>query len=195
MPRRPDFYGTVVRREQLTPGLVRLVLGGPGMEGWGEDWDDVTDAYFVLWFPPADAPYSAPFDVEQVEAEHPRELWPSHRHYSVRAWDPAAEELTIDFVVHGDAGLAGPWARDAQVGAQVVVSQSHGSYRPDADADWHLMVGDEAAFPAIAASLEALPEGARRDRGPRVRRPRARARAGHAGLARRAVAPPVRPPG
>lgn len=158
--RSEDFYGTVVRREQMTPSLVRLVLGGPGMKGWGNDWDHVTDAYFVLWFPPPGAPYAAPFSVEQVEEEHPRELWPSHRHYSVRAWNPAAEELTIDFVVHGDAGTAGPWARDAQVGDQVVVSQSHCSYRPDPDADWHLMVGDESALPAIAASLEALPEDA-----------------------------------
>lgn len=160
MPRRStDFHGTVVRREQLTPSLVRLVLGGPGMEGWGDDAPEVTDAYFVLWFPPAGAPYSAPFSVEQVEAEHPRELWPSHRHYSVRAWDGAAGELTVDFVVHGDAGIAGPWARTAQVGDRIVLSRAHGAYRPDADAAWHLMVGDESALPAIGASLEALPEG------------------------------------
>ena len=36
-----------------------------------------------------------------------------------------------------------------------------GGYRPDPDAAWHLMVGDESALPAIAASLEVLPAGAR----------------------------------
>ena len=35
-----------------------------------------------------------------------------------------------------------------------------GAYSPDPDADWHLMVGDESALPAIAASLEAVPAGA-----------------------------------
>src|SRR4029078_13137644 len=35
-----------------------------------------------------------------------------------------------------------------------------GAYTPDPAADWHLMVGDEAVVPAIAASLERLPEGA-----------------------------------
>jgi NADPH-dependent ferric siderophore reductase len=35
-----------------------------------------------------------------------------------------------------------------------------GGYRPDPDADWHLLVGDESALPAIAASLEAIPAGA-----------------------------------
>jgi NADPH-dependent ferric siderophore reductase len=154
-----DFYGTVVRREQLTPSLVRLVLGGPGLAGW--TWDGRTDSYLVLWFPPSGAPYAAPFSVEQVEEQHPRELWPSHRHYSVRSWDEESGELTIDFVVHGDSGLAGPWARNARIGDQVVLTLPHGSYRPDADADWHLMVGDESALPAIAASLEVLPVAAR----------------------------------
>jgi NADPH-dependent ferric siderophore reductase len=32
-----------------------------------------------------------------------------------------------------------------------------GGYRPDPTADWHLLVGDESALPAIAASLEAMP--------------------------------------
>jgi NADPH-dependent ferric siderophore reductase len=32
-----------------------------------------------------------------------------------------------------------------------------GAYRPDPQAGWHLMVGDESALPAIAASLEHVP--------------------------------------
>lgn len=35
-----------------------------------------------------------------------------------------------------------------------------GAYAPDADADWHLLAGDESALPAIARALESLPEGA-----------------------------------
>lgn len=156
-------HGTVLRREQLTPGLVRIVLGGDGLAGWDADrvTGEVTDAYLVLWFPPAGAPYAAPFDVGAVEAEHPAELWPSHRHYTVRRWDAAQQELTIDFVVHGDAGVAGPWAQQAQPGDRVVLTTPRGGYRPDPRADWHLMVGDESAFPAVAASLEAVPAGSR----------------------------------
>lgn len=159
--RATDFFGTVVRREHLTPSLTRLVLGGPGLKGWGDDMPDATDAYLVLWFPPADAPYAAPFCVEEVQKEHPRARWPVHRHYSVRTWDPAARELTVDVVVHGDSGIAGRWARRAEVGDVVVVSPPRGAYRPDTEADWHLMAGDESAFPAIAASLEVLPHGSR----------------------------------
>lgn len=157
MPKTPDqdFYGTVVRREQLTPHLVRLVFGGPGLAGW-HTRDDATDAYLVFYFPAEGAPYEVPFSVKQVHEDHPADLWPSHRHYTVRAWDEAAGELTVDFVVHGDEGLAGPWAGAAQVGDRIVLSLPGGGYRPDPDADWHLMVGDESAFPAIAAALEAL---------------------------------------
>ena len=36
------------------------------------------------------------------------------RTYTVREWD--GERLTIDFVVHGDEGVAGPWALPAQPG-------------------------------------------------------------------------------
>lgn len=149
-----SFCGAVLRREQLTPHLVRLVLGGDRLREWS--WSGHTDSYLVLWFPPAGAPYAAPFSVSEVEEAHPRELWPSHRHYTVRAWDEIAGELTIDFVVHGDAGVAGPWARDARPGDQVVVTLPGGGYQPDPEADWHLMAGDESALPAIAASLEAL---------------------------------------
>lgn len=66
----------------------------------------------------------------------------------------------IDFVVHGDEGLAGPWAMRAEPGDELLFSGPGGGYAPRADAGWHLLVGDEAALPAIAAALEAMPAGA-----------------------------------
>lgn len=69
--------------------------------------------------------------------------------------------MTIDFVVHGSEGLAGPWAAAVQPGETVRFLGPGGSYTPDPAADWHLLVGDESALPAIAASVERAPEGAR----------------------------------
>jgi len=121
----------------LTPSMVRVVLGGGDLDG------------FVM--PGGDAPHTDAYLNVAIEE--------ARRRYTVRAWDEEAGELAVDFVVHGDDGVAGPWAKRAQPG-DVLEFQGPGSgYRPDPDADWHLMVGDESALPAIAASLEAVPEG------------------------------------
>ena len=73
---------------------------------------------------------------------------------------PGPTPLTLDFVVHGDSGAAGPWAAAARPGTLLVFEGPGGGYRPDPTADWHLFVGDESALPAIAASLEVVPAGA-----------------------------------
>ena len=158
-PRRPrnPRLATVLRTSRPTPHLVRLVLGGAGLAGFAPQH---TDSYVKLVLPPAGAPYAAPFDVEQVRSEHPAELWPCLRTYTVRAWDAEQGELTLDVVVHGDEGVAGPWAAAARPGDPVQLLGPGGDYLPSDDVDWHLLVGDESALPAIAVSLERLPAGA-----------------------------------
>ncbi|KKZ70760.1 FAD-binding protein [Streptomyces showdoensis] len=148
----------MVRTERITPHMVRLVLGGPGLGAF--EVGEYTDHYVKLLFAPEGVSYPEPFDMERIRAEFPREQWPTTRTYTVRAWDPVHHELTIDFVVHGDEGLAGPWAARAQPGDTVRFLGPGGGYAPDAAADWHLLVGDESALPAVAVALERLPEGA-----------------------------------
>ncbi|WP_369367584.1 siderophore-interacting protein [Streptomyces sp. CG4] len=149
----------VIRTERLTPHMRRVVLGGEGLAGFAAD--TCTDHYVKLLFGPAGVTYPEPFDLERIRAEFPREQWPVTRTYTVRAWDPEHRELTLDFVVHGDEGLAGPWAARVQPGETVRFMGPGGAYTPDPAADWHLLAGDESALPAIARSLEALPAGAR----------------------------------
>ncbi|BAS07438.1 uncharacterized protein Mb2919c [Arthrobacter sp. Hiyo4] len=87
----------------------------------------------------------------------PREQWPFTRTYTVRWVDTEAQELAIDFVIHGDEGLAGPWAAAAKPGDTFTFTGPGGAYNPAPDADWYLFAGDEAALPAIAAAIESLP--------------------------------------
>ncbi|WP_141576004.1 siderophore-interacting protein [Actinomadura sp. WMMA1423] len=150
--------GTVLRTERLTPHMIRVVLGGDGLSEFGAG--EFTDHYVKLLFPRPGVAYPEPFDMERVRAELPRDQWPSTRTYTVRAWDAGARELTIDFVHHGDKGLAGPWAASARPGEEIYFNGPGGGYAPRADAGWHLLAGDESALPAIAASLERVPEGA-----------------------------------
>ncbi|MFF9124765.1 siderophore-interacting protein [Streptomyces sp. NPDC014889] len=148
----------VVRTERLTPHMQRVVLGGDGLADFSAD--SCTDHYVKLLFPPDGVTYPGPFDLQRIREELPREQWPVTRTYTVRFWDPGHRELTLDFVIHGDEGLAGPWSLLARPGETVHFMGPGGAYAPDASADWHLLAGDESALPAIARSLEALPEGA-----------------------------------
>ncbi|MEU1011169.1 siderophore-interacting protein [Streptomyces sp. NPDC005890] len=157
-PRKPHT-AQVMRTERLTPHMQRVVLGGEGLAGFAAD--TCTDHYVKLLFGADGVTYPEPFDLERIRAEFPREQWPVTRTYTVRAWDPGRRELTLDFVIHGDEGLAGPWAVRAQPGDTVRFMGPGGAYAPDPEADWHLLAGDESALPAIARALETLPAGAR----------------------------------
>ncbi|WP_263171732.1 siderophore-interacting protein [Streptomyces sp. SCSIO ZS0520] len=148
----------VVRTERLTPHMQRVVLGGEGLAQF--EAGDCTDHYVKILFPAAGVSYPEPFDIQRIRAELPRDQWPVTRTYTVRAWEPESRELTVDFVVHGAEGLAGPWAAAARPGDRVRLLGPGGGYAPDPAADWHLLAGDESALPAVAAALEALPAGA-----------------------------------
>ncbi len=148
------MHGRVTTTEQLTPGLVRVTLAGGDLAQL--TMPDATDAYVNAAFRPAGATYDGVFDPQVVRDTHPREQQPVRRRYTVRSWDADQHALTIDFVVHGDEGVAGPWAAQATPGDVLVFTGPSGGYRPDAASDWHLFVGDESALPAIGASLEAL---------------------------------------
>ena len=150
--------GTVLRTERLTPHMTRVVLTGEGLADF--DTRGLTDHYVKLLFPVPGVAYPEPFNLHDIRATLPPEQWPRTRTYTVRRWDPETRELSIDFVLHGDNGIAGPWAAAAQPGDQLLFNGPGGDYTPDPAAPWHLLAGDESALPAIAAALEALPEHA-----------------------------------
>ncbi|MDR8411973.1 siderophore-interacting protein [Nonomuraea sp. 3-1Str] len=155
---RDHHRGVVLRTERLTPHMIRVVVGGDGLSDFATS--GLTDHYVKLVFPHEGVDYPEPFSVKNVRETMPRELWPRLRSYTVRSWDAEARELTIDFVHHGDKGLAGPWAARAVPGDELLMLGPGGGYVPDPAAGWHLFAGDESALPAIAASVEALPAGA-----------------------------------
>ncbi|WP_051080249.1 siderophore-interacting protein [Demetria terragena] len=149
----------MTRTEQVGRDLVRVFLGGSDLV----ELPDLTytDHYVKLLYPPEGADYTWPFDPDEIRESRPRAEWPVTRTYTIRSLDRAAGELAIDFVVHGDEGLAGPWAARAKPGDVISFFGPGGGYAPAADADVHLLVGDESAAPAIAAALDALPDGSR----------------------------------
>lgn len=138
---------TVHAVQQLTPEMVRISFEGAQFGDLG-----FSDHYLKFLFPAEDADYGAGFDPDEIRATRPKELWPVTRTYTIR--DYADGILVVDFVTHGDEGLAGPWARSVQPGDQISIMGPGGKWGPSPDAAAVLLVGDESAVPAIARAIE-----------------------------------------
>jgi len=134
----------VLRVDKIAAHMIRITLGG--------DLDGFTslgfDDHVKLFFPqgPAGADGEVPMD---------------SRDYTPRKYDPAAKTLDIEFVIH-DAGPATRWAEQAQPGQILRIGGPRGSFViPTTTFDWHLLIGDDTALPAIARRLTELPAGMR----------------------------------
>lgn len=149
---------TVTATTWITPSLRRIHLRADDLSAFADS--TFTDRYVKLVFPKPGVDYPHQIDVRALRATLPANQLPDVRTYTALNLDLEAGTLDIDFVVHGDEGIAGPWAEQAKVGDTLLANGPGGSYRPDPDADWHLLAGDESAVPAIAAALDALPANA-----------------------------------
>jgi NADPH-dependent ferric siderophore reductase len=150
----------VVRTQHIAPHMVRVVLGGSGFDTFTPN--DFTDAYVKLVFPPSGVEVSAlptPLTMDSFGGL-PADKQPTVRTYTVRKVDRERREIAIDFVVHGEHGVAGPWAASAQPGDPAYLMGPSGAYAPDPAADWYLFAGDEAGLPSISAAIESLPADA-----------------------------------
>lgn len=161
MSPKPQHVLVVDRTERLTPHMVRVHLGGPGFAAFVQDADPArmaaTDTYVKLLLPQPGTALEPPYDLEALRATLPKAELPARRTYTVRAVDPVAQTLAVDFVVHGDTGLAGPWAAGALPGDRIALSLPGGAYAPSDDpAVAHVLVADDSALPATAAALEAM---------------------------------------
>jgi NADPH-dependent ferric siderophore reductase len=158
-PARPQAVLAVLGREQLSPHTVRITAGGPGFEALR--MNEFTDKYAKILFVDPALGLTPPYDLAALRESLPPGQQPVTRTYTLRRADPRRQEVTIDFVVHGDEGIAAPWAARAEPGDVLTMSGAGGAYRPDPASDWHLLAGDESALPAICSALEALPDDAR----------------------------------
>jgi len=158
-PARPQAVLSVLSRERLSPHTVRITAGGPGFEGLR--MNEFTDKYAKIVFVDPALGLTPPYDVAALRESLPADQRPVTRTYTLRRVDPQRQQLAIDFVVHGDEGIAAPWAARAEPGDLLAMSGAGGAYRPDLARDWYLLAGDESALPAICSALEALPGDAR----------------------------------
>ncbi|WP_309124994.1 siderophore-interacting protein [Kocuria sp.] len=158
-PRKPQLNLTVRGREQLSPSMVRVVLGVDEPERF----QDIAppEKYVKLVFLDPALDHGPDPDYWALKETLPPEHQPVTRHLTIRRWIPERAELWMDFVLHGDTGFAGPWAARAEPGDRIIALGPGGRWVPDPDAAWTLVAADDAAVPAALAVLEALPASAR----------------------------------
>ena len=162
---RPQHVFEVTAVERLTAHLVRVHLGGPAFASFiaaaDPDRLGMTDKYVKLVFARPELGLIPPYDFDELRSRLALEDLPVRRTYTVRSIDADNETIAIDFVVHGDEGIAGPWADSARPGDVLALSGPGGRYAPAQDGGFeYLLIGDESAVPAIAAALEAMPQTA-----------------------------------
>jgi len=132
---------TVIARQAITPNMLRVTLGGPGLTGFP---DGQAGGYLKLRLPSDDGK-------------------PCVRTYTISAQRDG--ELDIDFALHADMqGHAGPatqWAVDTVPG-EVLEVGGPGMAKPLPQGhDFYVIAGDMPSLPAISVNLAALPSDAR----------------------------------
>ncbi|MFG1921842.1 siderophore-interacting protein [Cryptosporangium sp. NPDC048952] len=152
------WTGEVVRTEDLTPALRRVVFGGAALDDYATT--GIGDEYIRLIFPPDGERVPILPTVTDGCLDYSSIDLNTMRTYTVRAFDPVTNEVSIDFVIH-DGGVAAEWAKKATPGDLVGINTPDGMYDPPANMTWQLLVADFAALPAAARLLENTPAGVR----------------------------------
>ncbi|MBB1200869.1 siderophore-interacting protein [Enterobacteriaceae bacterium 89] len=159
------FNVRLVRKTEISPSMLSLVFSGPEVAQMKRD---AADQRIKMLFPSEDGTPSALLaegEWYKTAQEMPKEKRPVIRTYTLRHVDPLNQEVTVEFVSHGQEGPASAWAINAVAGEtlQIVApnaahKESSGGYEwtPPAGLVNALIVADETALPAARGILEQL---------------------------------------
>lgn len=140
--RPPPRTAIVLAKRQITPNMLRVTLGGPGMADFPAG---SAGGYIKLRLFPDGA--DGPVSVRTYTIRHQHE-----------------DSIDVDFALHtdgkGDHGPATSWAMQAAIGDAIQIG-GPGAAKPLPDGhDFYLVAGDMTALPAISVNLERLPANA-----------------------------------
>ncbi|MFJ7156658.1 siderophore-interacting protein [Streptomyces sp. NPDC101118] len=166
------FEFEVLRTRRLGHSFLRVTFGGESLRDFRSGGFDQSLSLFLP------QPHREHTELPSTAGDTwfgdwrgmPEEERPVMRSYTVREQrrtPGGADEVDIDFVLHGDSSPASNWAgravpgsRIMAIGPRVAENKSVRFQRP-ADADLVLMYADETALPAAAAILDRLPADVR----------------------------------
>ncbi|GAA0962081.1 siderophore-interacting protein [Actinocorallia libanotica] len=143
---------TVLRRTRVTPNIIRVTVGGPGLEGFHSYQ---ADDHVRIILPDPDGTFRLPVPNGELTLDWPHPS-PVSRKYTVRRYDAAAGELDIDVVVH-EGGAGSAWASDVEVGDEAAIAGPPGAKTFPHNYDHYVFAVDATALPAAARWLEESP--------------------------------------
>ena len=152
----------VVRTARVSPNVVRVTVGGEQLAALP---DHGFDHWFRLFLPRehGETSFAVPNRVDirgyLKFLRMPSATRPHLRTYTVREFRPGERELDIDFVVHGDVGVASRWATRTGTGDTVALLDQGRGFRTREAAE-HLLVSDETGMFAVVNILRDLPRNA-----------------------------------
>lgn len=154
------FEARVVATARIAAHVVRVTLGGPGLDGFRST--GVGDEYVRLFLPHGTDRRGVrlPHGTETAWA-YPDGVTPGPlRTYTIRAARTDPVELDIDIALHDD-GIASSWAQVTTPGDVVGLNSPAASYCPPVAMVRQCLVADLAGLPALARILENTPAGVR----------------------------------
>lgn len=150
---RNYFRPRVVGTQWVTPGMIRITLGGGDLHDYPST--GIGDEYVRVHFPLPDGSLPHPQILEDGAWKYAADQYPPVAPYTIRRHDPVTGEIDIDFVIHGH-GSATEWARSAQAGDEIAIGLPRGLYEPPRNADRMVFVTDATGLPALGRLLEQL---------------------------------------
>lgn len=143
----------IVRKEYVTPRMVRLTLRGEELAGFHSYQ---ADDHVRIVLPDPDGTLRLPTMCERdLTLDWPSPAPPS-RKYTVRRYDPETDEVEIDFVLH-EGGLASTWAAAVEVGEELSIAGPPGAKTFPHTYPHYVFAVDATALPAAARWLEESP--------------------------------------
>lgn len=143
---------TVKHAWLLTPNMIRVTFAGPELDDFPEGREGGNCKLLI----PQPEETRADFE-NRLRSGSPV----TKRTYTVRRYDAEKQELSIDFVAHGDEGPASRWASSAGPGDFLGFAGPSAPKVTTFEADWYLVAADPSAIPVAAATLEAMPRDAK----------------------------------
>lgn len=133
----------------LSPHMRRIVLTGAELNDFPANKES---AHVKVIVPDSNERPSL-----RLFSKHKRDM----RSYTIRKFDDVNKALTIDFAVNDHQGRISEWASNAKMGDYLGIAGPGSVKHTNFEAPWHLFIGDLTALPAIAATLEKLPDDAK----------------------------------